>query len=301
MKVAICGGTGFIGSALSEHLLQNGQEVIVVTRKLPPGQTRDPRLTLYTWDQIAHHPELMEGLDAVVNLAGSSLSQRWTAKAKDSIIQSRLTTVDAIDKLVAELHSKPGVVIQASAIAVYGTSWTDTFDENSPTRVMDFPSDVVSQWEDAADKIQGVRLVKLRIGVVLGNQGGAFPIMCLPYRLGVGGKIGSGRQWLSWIHLEDIVRLIEFCMTHPAAEGPVNATAPEPVTNDQFGRAVGRAYHRPHWFPVPSFMMKAVLGEQSLIILEGQRILPAKALALGFEFRYPRLQEALDNLSSEKD
>jgi uncharacterized protein (TIGR01777 family) len=300
MRVAICGGTGFIGSALSEHLLKNGHEVTVVTRKLPPDHTRDPRLVLYTWDEIASHPELMEGMDAVVNLAGSSLSQRWTAKAKDSIIHSRLTTVAAVAKLVKELHSKPGVVIQASAVAVYGTSWTDTFDENSPKRVMDFPSDVVSQWEDAADNIQGVRLVKLRIGVVLGNQGGAFPIMRLPYRLGVGGKIGSGRQWLSWIHLEDIIRLIEFCMTHPEAEGPVNATAPEPVTNDQFGQAVGRAYHRPHWFPVPAVMMKAVLGEQSLIILEGQRILPAKALELGFKFRYPHLQEALNDLANEQ-
>ncbi|MET3549326.1 uncharacterized protein (TIGR01777 family) [Paenibacillus favisporus] len=300
MRVAICGGTGFIGSALSEHLLKNGHEVIVVTRKLPPDHKRDPRLVLYTWDEIASHPELMEGMDALVNLAGSSLSQRWTTKAKDSIIRSRLTTVAAVAKLVEELHSKPGVVIQASAIAVYGTSWTDTFDENSPKQVMDFPSDVVSRWEDAADSIQGVRLVKLRIGVVLGNQGGAFPIMRLPYRLGVGGKIGSGRQWLSWIHLEDIVRLIEFCMTHPEAEGPVNATAPEPVTNDQFGQAVGRAYHRPHWFPVPAVMMKAVLGEQSLIILEGQRILPAKALELGFKFRYPRLQGALSDLANEQ-
>lgn len=300
MRVAICGGTGFIGSALSKHLLKNGHEVTVITRRLPPDHTRDPRLVLYTWDEIASHPELMEGMDTLVNLAGSSLSQRWTAKAKDSIIRSRLTTVAAVAKLVEELHSKPGVVIQASAIAVYGTSWTDTFDENSPKRVMDFPSDVVSRWEDAADSIQGVRLVKLRIGVVLGNQGGAFPIMRLPYRLGVGGKIGSGRQWLSWIHLEDIVRLIEFCMTDPAAEGPVNATAPEPVTNDQFGQAVGRAYHRPHWFPVPAAMMKAVLGEQSLIILEGQRILPAKALELGFKFRYPRLQEALNNLANEQ-
>ncbi|WP_145136852.1 TIGR01777 family oxidoreductase [Paenibacillus sp. Y412MC10] len=300
MRVAICGGTGFIGSALSEHLLKNEHEVTVVTRKLLPDHKRDPRLVFYTWDEIASHPELMEGIDALVNLAGSSLSQRWTAKAKESIIQSRLTTVAAVAKLVEELHSKPGVVIQASAIAVYGTSWTDTFDENSPKRVMDFPSDVVSRWEDAADSIQGVRLVKLRIGVVLGNQGGAFPIMRLPYRLGVGGKIGSGRQWLSWIHLEDIVRLIEFCMTHPEAEGPVNATAPEPVTNDQFGQAVGRAYHRPHWFPVPAVMMKTVLGEQSLIILEGQRILPAKALELGFKFRYPRLQEALNDLANEQ-
>lgn len=300
MRVAICGGTGFIGSALSEHLLKNGHEVTVVTRRLPPDHKHDPRLVLYTWDEIASHPELMEGMDALVNLAGSSLSQRWTAKAKESIIRSRLTTVAAVAKLVEELHIKPGVVIQASAIAVYGTSWTDTFDENSPKRVMDFPSDVVSRWEDAADSIQGVRLVKLRIGVVLGNQGGAFPIMRLPYRLGVGGKIGSGRQWLSWIHLEDIVRLIEFCMTHPEAEGPVNATAPEPVTNDQFGQAVGRAYHRPHWFPVPAVMMKAVLGEQSLIILEGQRILPAKALELGFKFRYPRLQGALRDLANEQ-
>lgn len=296
MKTVICGGTGFIGKALSNHLLTMGHEVVIVTRKLPLEHIPNPGPVYYTWDQIDKHPELLEGIDALINLAGSSLSQRWTSKAKQSIHQSRQTTVAAVARLIHSLQSKPEVVVQASAIAIYGTSLTETFTEISPQRVIDFPSDVVQKWENAADEIHSVRLVKLRVSVVLGNEGGAFPIMRLPYKLGVGGKIGSGKQWMSWIHIHDIVRLIEFCISNPTIKGPVNASAPDPVTNDQFGKTVAQVYLRPHWFPVPSLLMKAALGELSLIMLEGQRVLPAKALSLGFHFTYPSLKQALDNL-----
>ncbi|MWV44400.1 TIGR01777 family protein [Paenibacillus sp. HJL G12] len=294
MKITICGGTGFIGKALSDHLLQQRHEVFIITRKKP--ETEETEVKYLTWEQIDVNPALLEGTEAIVNLAGSSLNQRWTPKAKKSIIESRLSTVMAVAKLVQALHQKPEVVVQSSAIAIYGTSRSDTFSEDSPEHVVDFPSSVVKEWEDAAELIQGVRLVKLRTGVVLGTNGGAFPLMKLPYTLGFGGRIGSGMQWVSWIHLQDMVRLIEFCITDRDIDGPVNASAPEPVTNNQFGQTIGRAYHRPHWFPVPSFLMKTVLGELSLILLEGQRVIPDKAVKYGFRFDFPTLRQALENL-----
>jgi uncharacterized protein (TIGR01777 family) len=297
MKIAICGGTGFIGTSLRKHWLKEGHHLLIITRKVPThAMTVEAQLEYITWDQLANQPRLLEGLDALINLAGASLSQRWTTKAKHQIIQSRLETVSAISKLVSQLKRKPAVVIQASAIAIYGTSDNVTFEETSPTTVMDFPSGVVQEWEEAAEMIQGVRLVKLRVSVVLGNHDGAFPLMKLPFTLGVGGRIGSGQQWMSWIHITDMVRLIDFCILHPEIEGPVNAASPHPVTNDQFGRAVAAIYHRPYWFPIPSFLLKAIVGELSLILLQGQRVLPSKALHHGFVFTYPDIKEALQDL-----
>ncbi|AJS59827.1 TIGR01777 family oxidoreductase [Paenibacillus sp. IHBB 10380] len=304
MKIVVCGGTGFIGKALTEYLLKEQSEqshrVIIVTRNQPKNTMHHPQLEYMTWDQIHNNPSLLEGIDTLVNLAGASLSQLWTRQAKERIIQSRMKTVSAVAKLIASLKRKPPVVIQASAIAIYGTSFHETFDETHQPRVNDFPSDVVEQWEHAADNIQNVRLVKLRVSVVLGNEGGAFPMMKLPYMLGAGGRIGSGQQWMSWIHIHDIVRLIEFCIINPNIEGPVNASSPEPVTNDKFGRSVGAVYHRPHWFPVPSFLLKTIVGELSLILLQGQRVIPAKALNHGFMFTYPRLKTALEELKTSK-
>lgn len=304
MKIVICGGTGFIGKALTEYLLreQPGQShrVIIVTRNQPKNVIHHSQLEYMTWEQINNSPSLLEGIDALINLAGASLSQLWTRQAKERIIHSRMKTVSAVAKLISSLRRKPPVVIQASAIAIYGTSLHETFDETHPPRVIDFPSDVVEQWEKAADNIQNVRLVKIRVSVVLGNDSGAFPLMKLPYMLGLGGKIGSGQQWMSWIHIHDIVRLIEFCILNPEMEGPVNASSPEPVTNDHFGRTVGTVYHRPHWFPVPSFLLKGIVGELSLILLQGQRVIPTKALNHGFVFTYPQLKTALEELKNSK-
>ncbi|MFU1798328.1 TIGR01777 family oxidoreductase [Paenibacillus azoreducens] len=298
MKIAICGGTGFIGQALAAYLLKQGHQVTIISRNVPA--TVPAGFSYLTWQQVEATPDLLAGTEAIVNLAGSSLNQRWTAKGKKSIIDSRMTTVRATAKLVQALHPKPEVVVQASAIAIYGTSLTETFTEDSPHHVVDFPSSVVKEWEDAADQIRDVRQVKLRTGVVLGNNGGAYPLMKLPYMLGVGGKIGSGKQWVSWIHLHDMIRLIEFCINRSDVVGPVNATAPEPVTNDEFGQIIGRVYHRPHWFPVPSFIMRTILGELSLIILEGQRVIPDKLLKHGFRFEYPKLPQALQDLRTNQ-
>lgn len=300
MKYIICGGSGFIGRELTEYWLAAGHQIIIVGRKPPKSKPAHPALSYTTWDDLAVTPEIAEQADALVNLAGASLSQRWSPSGKKAIMQSRLETVSAAGKLLSALVHKPPVILQASAVAIYGTSQNDTFDEDSPARVMDFPSEVVNTWEAAADEAyQGVRLIKLRTGVVLGNESGAFPKMKLPYSLGFGGRIGSGKQWLSWIHLEDIARLIDFCIRNPEITGPVNATAPNPVTNGQFGKMIGKVYHRPHWFPVPAVILKAAVGELSEILLEGQRVLPAKAVNHGFTFTYPTLQPALEQLKSE--
>ncbi len=300
MKYIICGGSGFIGRELTEYWLAAGHQIIVVGRKPPKSKPAHPALSYTTWDDLAVTPGIAEQADALVNLAGASLSQRWSPSGKKAIMQSRLETVSAAGKLLHALVHKPPVILQASAVAIYGTSLNDTFDEDSPARVMDFPSEVVNTWEAAADAAyQGVRLIKLRTGVVLGNESGAFPKMKLPYSLGFGGRIGSGKQWLSWIHLEDIARLIDFCIRTLEITGPVNATAPNPVTNGQFGKMIGKVYHRPHWFPVPAVLLKAAVGELSEILLEGQRVLPAKAVNHGFTFTYPTLQPALEQLKSE--
>ncbi|GAB1157311.1 TIGR01777 family oxidoreductase [Paenibacillus illinoisensis] len=296
MKIAICGGTGFVGSALVDYWLQAGHQVHIITRKLPDLHDPGERLIYISWEQLEERPHLLEGMDALVNLAGETLNQRWTTKAKLEIVESRVTTVSKVARLLAKLEHKPEVVVQASAMAIYGTSPSETFDESSPQKSMNFPSRVAEQWEIAADAIQDVRLVKIRVSLVLGHKRGAFPLMKLPYMLGVGGKIGSGKQWTTWIHILDIVRLIDFSIHNKEISGPVNASAPNPVTNDEFGRTVGKVYHRPHWFPVPGFLIKAVVGELSVVLLQGQRVIPQKALDHGFEFTFPTLTDALEDL-----
>lgn len=296
MRVAVTGGTGFVGSALVKRLLERGDEVWIVSRSTGNGKARHPRLQIVTWEQLQEKPERLDGVDGIVNLAGESIDQRWTDAAKDRILQSRLKAASRIGALVSALRDKPRVVVNASGISYYGTSLTETYDERSPKRVVDFLSSVVHKWEEAADRIPVERLVKLRIGLVIGNSGGAFPKMAMPYRLFGGGRIGSGKQWIPWIHLEDMVRLILLCLDNERISGPVNAVSPDPVTNNDFGRAIGKAMKRPHWFPVPAFLMKTFFGEMAVLLLEGQKALPKAALDAGFEFRYPTIDEAMCDL-----
>lgn len=294
MKLAIAGGSGFIGQHLITDWLNQNHEVVLISRSKQP--TTSPRLSSITWNDLQKNPLLLDGIDAIVNLAGESINQRWTADAKRRVLQSRLDTTGQIADVVAKLSRKPGVVVNASGMSIYGLSETATFDENSPHVHDHFLSDVVEEWERAADRIPADRVVKVRVGLVLGMDGGAFPKMFMPYRLFVGGKVGSGRQWLSWIHVDDMVRLINFCIENPEIDGAVNGTAPNPLTNDQFGRVVGRVAGRPHWMPVPAFMMKWLFGELSVLLLEGQKVLPQKVVHHGFQFRYPTLEPALKQL-----
>jgi uncharacterized protein len=294
MDIAIAGGSGFIGQHLISNWLHEKHRVILISRKQQP--THDSLLSSVTWDELKSNSEILEGMDTIVNLAGESINQRWTPQAKRSILQSRLETVKMISEVVSNLNNKPSVVVNASGMSIYGLSETQTFDEASAHTYDHFLSDVVKEWETAAEQIECTRMVLLRIGIVLGQDGGAFPKMYFPYKMFVGGKIGSGRQWLSWIHVDDMVRLVNFCIKNNEIAGPVNCTTPNPVINDEFGRMIGRVSHRPHWMPVPSMMMKLIFGELSVLLLEGQKVLPQKALDHQFEFLYPTLEPALRSL-----
>ncbi|WP_346657641.1 TIGR01777 family oxidoreductase [Paenibacillus sp. YPG26] len=302
--MAVCGGTGFIGSALVSYWLQEGHEVIIVTRQIPTADRKSsasaPRYI--TWEELESSPEVMEGLDALVNLAGSSLNQRWTEKGKQRILSSRLNSVRAIAVLINKLQKKPAVIVQGSAVGIYGTSRSEEFDENSPTSKQDFLSDVALKWEhEAASMVHSaVRIVTLRTGVVIGNEGGAYPLMRLPFLLGFGGRVGSGQQWMSWIHLHDIVRLIDYAVMNPAITGPLNAVSPTPVMNDEFGRTIAKILGRPYWLPLPALLLKIALGEQATLLLDGQRVLPRRALEQGFTFQFPTLIEAVTDLKRHK-
>ncbi|MDR6878986.1 TIGR01777 family oxidoreductase [Bacillus sp. 3255] len=295
MKIAVTGGSGFIGRRLIAHFLRQGHEVMTISRS---SATVVPGARTVTWEQLRSPEAYTDGLDAIVNLAGESISQRWTAAAKSRILESRLQAARQVAQLVERMDKKPQVVINASGMSVYGTSETATFDERSPQNETDFLSRVVVKWEQAADQIRGPRIVKVRVGLVLDGKEGAFPKMAMPYKLGVGGPVGSGRQWLSWIHIDDMVRLIDFCLHDESISGPVNATAPNPVTNKQFGAALARALHRPNLFPLPAFVMKLVFGELSVLLLEGQKVLPHVLLQHGFSFSYTTVEAALADIVS---
>ena len=299
MRVAIAGGSGFIGQALTKALLERNNEVIIISRH-KAGHAAHEKLQFITWTELAANHEQLEDIDAVINLAGESINQRWTAKAKQRIAQSRLWSAAQLAGLFGMLETPPPLVINASGISAYGDVALNPCDENSPTADNDFLSKVVRSWEQAADAIPAQRLIKLRIGVVLSLKGGAFPLMALPYRLFGGGRIGKGTQGISWIHLDDLVRLIIFCLEQPGISGVVNASAPEPVANDQFGRAIGRAMKRPHWLPVPAPAFRLLLGEMADLLLTGQRAVPRKALEHGFQFLYPTVDSAMQQLFKSK-
>lgn len=297
MKVAIAGGTGFIGKHVTDYYLQQKATIFLISRQKKPSN--HPLIRNITWSELESNVRPMEGVDAIINLAGETINQRWTKEAKERILQSRLDTVNRVSSIIERLDKKP-VLINASAISIYGSSETDSYTEESELQVDDFLSTVLDQWEMAAEHIPDTRVVLLRIGFVLGNDGGAFPKMSMPFKLGFGGRIGSGRQVMSWIHIEDVCRLIDFCIENDDMEGPVNATAPQPVTNDEFGRTLAKVMGRPYLFPVPAFMMKLFFGELSKLLLEGQSVIPWMAIEHGFQYRYPVLEMALRDLIAGK-
>ncbi len=274
MKVVVTGGSGFIGRAIAERLRASGHTVSAVSMRTPPG------------------PETFLGCDAVVHLAGEPVAQRWTAAAKERIVNSR---VQGTRTLVAALRQQPpAVLISASAIGYYGSRGDEVLTEDSPP-ASDFLGQVAVAWEHEARAAEqfGARVVTPRIGVVLGRGGGALPKMALPFRFGVGGRLGDGKQWTSWIHLDDLVALVEFSIATTAIRGAVNAVAPNPVTNAGFTRELAAALHRPAMFPVPAAALKLLLGEMSQVVLASQRVVPEAALRAGFQFRFKDVGEAL--------
>ncbi|MDP4164263.1 MAG: TIGR01777 family oxidoreductase [Bacillota bacterium] len=299
MKIAIAGGSGFVGSALTKELLKQNHEIFILTRR-QKTDTTNGQVHFVEWLRKDGKPwEQLHEIDFFINLAGESInSGRWTSERKKRILDSRLQATEEIITILGKLNAKPRALINASAIGFYGTSLEETFTEEYEVSGNDFLAETVHSWEKKASEAEalGIRTVLCRFGIILDTSEGALPRMALPYKFFAGGKVGSGSQWMSWIHIDDVVRGILFAMINEGLDGPVNFTAPEPVTMDQFGRELGTVMNRPHWLPVPGFALKLLLGEMSTLVVEGQRVLPKKLIAKGFDFRFPTLHSALTNL-----
>jgi len=277
MNVAITGASGFIGRAVAENLRDSGHIVRAVSLRggLEPGA--------------------LAGVNAVVHLAGEPVAQRWTAAARDRILRSR---VEGTRALVAAMRGQPPqVLISASAVGYYGSRGDEVLTESAP-HADDFLGRVAAAWEEAAQAAEslGVRVARLRIGVVLGPSGGALARMLPPFRLGVGGRLGSGHQWMSWIHIDDLLALIAFLMKESTVRGAFNATSPFPVTNREFTRALAEAVHRPAILPVPAFALRWIFGEMSQVLLASQRAFPDAAQRAGFVFEHPDIYAVLAQL-----
>lgn len=302
MKVAITGATGFVGSRLVERLQAEGHQVLVLTRNPATAQKVFPKsasleITAYTPTESGTWQQVIAGCDGVVNLAGEPIaSERWTPERKQEILKSRQLGTQKIVEAIAKANPKPSVLVNASAIGYYGTSETATFDETSPAGD-DFLAQVCVAWEAEAQKVTevGVRLVILRLGIVLG-MGGAIAKMITPFKLFAGGPIGSGRQWFSWIHRDDLVNLILQALIRPDIEGVLNATAPNPVRMTELAQTMAQALNRPSWLPVPGFALEALLGDGAMVVLEGQQVLPNRTLSVGFDYQYPTVKQALEEI-----
>jgi len=293
MHVLLTGGTGFIGHALCAHLLQAGHTLSVLTR----DPTR-ARVQVSTAARVVTALDEARDVEAVVNLAGEPLmAGRWNAERKAEFRRSRLGTTQALVAWMARQSVRPRVLVSGSAIGYYGPRDDEALDESAAPGD-DFAAQLCRDWETEALQAEGldVRTCRLRTGIVLGTDGGALAKMLPPFRWGAGGPMGDGRQWMSWIHRDDLVRMIAWLLHSDRAGGAYNGTAPAPVTNRDFARALGNALHRPALLPTPAFLLKAGFGEMAHLLLTGQRVLPAHALAEGFVFRFPALDEALEDL-----
>ncbi len=299
MKVAITGATGFVGSRLVEELQARGHQPLILTRNRDAALKAFPKVeaVAYTPTESGSWQEAIAGCDGVVHLAGEPIAEsRWTPKQKQEILTSRQLSTRKIVEAIAKANPKPSVLVNASAIGYYGTSETASFDETSPSS-NDFLAEVCQAWEAEAQKVKeaGVRLVILRLGIVLGD-GGALAKMIPPFKLFAGGPLGTGKQWFSWIHRDDLVNLILEALTRKDIEGVLNATAPNPVRMSEFCQVLGKTLNRPSWLPVPSFVPEALLGEGAKVVLEGQQVLPKRTTSYGFDYQYPTLEQALTEI-----
>lgn len=292
LHIAVTGATGFIGSALVPYLTAQGHHVTRLVRRSASGPDEIP------WDPSRGALEAgrLEGMDAVINLAGENIAAgRWTPAQKEKIRRSRIDGTRLLSETLAGLANKPKVMVSASAIGYYGSRDDDEVDEDTPPGDGFLP-DVCQAWEAAASPAAAadIRVVHLRTGIVLHPAGGALEKMLLPFRLGAGGNIGSGRQWMSWIARTDLLRAYEFAVIHDALAGPVNAVAPTPETNAGFTKVLGRVLKRPTILPLPAFMIKLLFGEMGeRLLLEGCRVRPLRLTAAGFQFLHPDLESAL--------
>jgi uncharacterized protein (TIGR01777 family) len=298
MNVLVTGGTGFIGSALVERLAKENHRVLLLSRRPQALRTASQGIVqAVLWDgkTIGSWARRLEGVDAVVNLAGESIGgKRWTRRRKVLLVDSRIEPTRAIVAAIGSVEKKPAVLVNASAVGYYGDVENGDVAETHPPGI-DFLARLCERWEKEALRAEecGVRVVRMRFGVVLETGGGALKRMIVPFRFFVGGPLGSGRQWFPWVHRDDVIGAITFSLMNPSISGPVNVTAPDVVTMSEFARALGKAMHRPTWVRVPAFVLKVVLGEMAGTVVSGQRVVSRKLLDAGYTFRYPKLDGAL--------
>lgn len=290
------GATGFVGRVLCRHLAAQGHEVRAFSRR-PEGASIDGVSDVIGWDVATREPaaEAFDGVDAVIHLAGESVVGRWTDAKKASIRSSRVDSTRLLVSAMAKLKTPPATLISASAIGYYGDRAEETLTEESVAGD-DFLASTAIEWEGEAQRAEasGIRVVCLRTGIVIGKGGGALEAMLLPFRMGVGGPLGSGKQWWSWVSLADVVGLIEFALLTPEVTGPLNVTAPEPVRQREFAKVLGRVLHRPAFMPAPAFALKLILGGFSTELLSSKQVLPEKAERLGYKFSHRSLAEAIE-------
>ncbi|WP_019504517.1 TIGR01777 family oxidoreductase [Pleurocapsa sp. PCC 7319] len=303
MKIAITGATGLVGSRLVEKLNQEGHQILVFTRNpnkaqkvFPASAFSNLEIVQYTPKESGEWQKSVSGCDAVVNLAGEPIAERWNDQQKQAIMESRQIGTRKLVEAIAMAEQKPQVLVSGSAVGYYGTSETTTFEENSPSG-NDFLAQVCQNWEAEAQKVteSGVRLVIVRIGIVLAN-GGALGKMIGPFKMFAGGPIGSGKQWFSWIHRDDLVNLIYQAIERSDMSGAYNATSPNPVRMGQLCQTLGEVMNRPSWLPVPDFVLEILLGDGAVVVLEGQQVLPQKTQATGFNYQYAELKPALSEI-----
>jgi uncharacterized protein (TIGR01777 family) len=301
MRVIVTGGTGLIGRALSIDLIEDGHEVVVLSRR-PERATRLPaEVRVARWDARTAKgwAPLADGASAIVNLAGATIARLWTVQHKRRIRESRLNAGRAVVQAIERATVKPRVLIQASGVGYYGPRGDEEITEEA-TPGEDFLGQLAVEWEACTAPVEtmGVRRATIRSGAVLSTEGGALPPMLLQFRLFAGGPLGDGGQWLPWIHMSDQVRAIRFLIETEAAHGPFNLVAPDSLTNAGFGRVLGRVMRRPSFMPVPAFALRLLAGEMSTVLLDGQRAVPRRLLDLGFTFRFPDAEAALTDLLS---
>ncbi len=299
MKVLITGGTGFVGRHLVSRLIGEGHSVAVVSRsekasdRLPGGTS----IVLGDPTEAGAWQDSVKGQDCIINLAGTSIFSRWTPEAKRLIRETRISITRNIVDAIEPSGGKDMVLFSTSAVGYYGFHGDEELAEDSPPGG-DFLARLAVEWEKEALRAEGrgARVVITRFGIVLGEKGGALAQMMSIFRKYLGGPLGSGKQWFSWIHMGDLVGAFVFLMSRGEIAGPVNLTAPHPVRNEELARALGKAMHRPSFLPAPGFMLKLILGEFGSVLLEGQRVIPRKLLDAGYVFIYPEIEGALQSL-----
>lgn len=293
MNYLITGATGFIGQRLVNYLLSNGHEVNYLGKQR--SMALDGRAAFHLWKRN-EEPSLnsVPRLDTIVHLAGEPVAQRWNEKVKQAIYSSRVDGTRKLVTAIGNLRHKPSVLVSASAVGIYGNRGDEILTEKSAPG-KDFLADACLGWEREALRAGefGVRVVTVRIGIVLGSQGGALKQMLVPFRLGAGGPLGSGKQWMPWITLQDVVRLFVFAAEQESVHGALNGSAPEPVTNAEFTKALSKVVHRPAVVPVPKFALRLAFGQMADSMLASQRVIPEAAQQAGFQFEHSKIEEAL--------